>query len=96
MNTKKFNDLIDYIKELKTAAIAYSGGVDSTFLLKAAKIALGDNVIALTIKCYSIEPQFLWGSLFLMILKNIKPYWNYQKQALLIVLSKYCCRVIVR
>lgn len=31
-------------------AIAFSGGVDSTFLLKAAKEALGENVLAITIK----------------------------------------------
>lgn len=49
MNTKKYNDLIEYIAGLKKVAIAYSGGVDSTFLVKAAKVALGDNVIAITI-----------------------------------------------
>jgi uncharacterized protein len=49
INNIKFESLINYIKELKKAAIAFSGGVDSSFLLAASKIALGDNVIAITI-----------------------------------------------
>ena len=46
----KYNKLINYLKELKSLAIAFSGGVDSTFLVAAAKEALGDNVTAFTIK----------------------------------------------
>jgi uncharacterized protein len=37
------------LKELQKVVLAFSGGVDSTFLLKAAKEALGDNVKAVTI-----------------------------------------------
>lgn len=37
-----------YLKELECVAIAYSGGVDSTFLLKAAHDTLGDRVVAIT------------------------------------------------
>ena len=50
MNTiyKKYNLLIDYIASLGSVAVAFSGGVDSTFLLKAAYDALGDSVIAVT------------------------------------------------
>ena len=44
----KYQVLLNYLKELGSVAIAFSGGVDSTFLLAAAKEALGDNVIALT------------------------------------------------
>lgn len=46
----KYNQLIDYLAELGDAAVAFSGGVDSTFLLKAAHDALGDKVLALTVK----------------------------------------------
>jgi len=42
--------LIDSIKQYERVAIAYSGGIDSTLLLYAAKEALGPvNVIALTL-----------------------------------------------
>ena len=45
----KLNLLINDLKEMKKVAIAYSGGVDSNFLLKVAKDILGDNIIAITI-----------------------------------------------
>ncbi|MBF0520114.1 MAG: ATP-dependent sacrificial sulfur transferase LarE [Nitrospirae bacterium] len=32
---KKYSTLVSYLKSLKTVVLAYSGGVDSTFLLKA-------------------------------------------------------------
>ena len=47
---EKYQKLLSYLKELDSVAIAFSGGVDSTFLLAAAKEALGDKVIALTAK----------------------------------------------
>lgn len=46
----KFNKLKEGIKALESVVIAYSGGVDSTFLLKVAYDMLGDNVIAVTAK----------------------------------------------
>ena len=49
INNGKYNELIKYIKSLGKVVLAFSGGVDSTFLLKAAKEALGDNVKAVTI-----------------------------------------------
>jgi len=46
--SEKSKVLKDYLKELGSAAIAFSGGVDSTFLLKTAADVLGDKVIAVT------------------------------------------------
>ncbi|MEN6375683.1 MAG: ATP-dependent sacrificial sulfur transferase LarE [Smithella sp.] len=44
----RLNNLKKHIKQLPSVAVAYSGGVDSTFLLKIAHDVLGDNVIAVT------------------------------------------------
>ena len=44
----KYDGLLEYFKSLHSVAIAFSGGVDSTFLLYAAHEALGRNVIAIT------------------------------------------------
>lgn len=45
----KYKNLIRYLSRLKKVSIAFSGGVDSTFLLAAAKQALGENIIAFTV-----------------------------------------------
>ena len=47
--SEKYLKLVGYLKGLKRVLIAFSGGVDSTFLLKAAKDALGDDAVAVTI-----------------------------------------------
>ena len=49
IKNKKFENLIDYLKKLEKVAVAFSGGVDSSFLLAAAKIALNKNVVAITV-----------------------------------------------
>ena len=45
---QKADKLKSYLRELGRVAVAYSGGVDSTFLLKVAHDVLGDEVLALT------------------------------------------------
>jgi pyridinium-3,5-biscarboxylic acid mononucleotide sulfurtransferase len=45
---EKLNRLKEQLRSLGSAAVAYSGGVDSTFLLKVAYEVLGDNVVAVT------------------------------------------------
>ena len=46
----KYDGLKERIRAFGRVAVAFSAGVDSTFLLYAAKEALGDNVIALTVR----------------------------------------------
>lgn len=45
----KWEKLQACIKELRSVAVAYSGGVDSTFLLYAAHDVLGEKAVALTV-----------------------------------------------
>jgi uncharacterized protein len=46
---EKFKRLKELIRDLKNVAVAFSGGVDSTFLLKVAHMELGDNAIGITV-----------------------------------------------
>ena len=52
----KLDALKKYFADLQNVVIAFSGGVDSTFLLKVAYDALGDRVIAVT-ACSASFPQ---------------------------------------
>lgn len=42
----KYQQLINNVKTMERVVVAFSGGIDSTLLLKAAHDALGDNAIA--------------------------------------------------
>ena len=60
LSQHKLASLQDILKNYHSVIVAFSGGVDSTFLLKIAHDVLGDNVLAVTAKsclCPSRELQ---------------------------------------
>lgn len=56
---EKYQDLQDDIRSLGRVAVAFSGGVDSTLLLKVAHDQLGDRAIAVTAKSKSFPEREL-------------------------------------
>jgi len=56
---EKYEKLKEYIASLGSLAVAFSSGVDSTFLLYAAKEALGEKVIAVTASSCSFPKREL-------------------------------------
>jgi len=45
----KYNLLLSNLRKLDKIVVAFSGGVDSAFLLAAAKIAVGNNAVGITV-----------------------------------------------
>lgn len=56
---QKYGQLTDRISAMGKAAVAFSGGVDSVFLLYAAREALKDKVIALTVSLHAVPAKEL-------------------------------------
>lgn len=48
MNTDRLRELEDWLRARESVLVAYSGGVDSTFLAAVARRALGDQSLAVT------------------------------------------------
>jgi len=55
LKDKKIQKLVSILKSFDSLAVAFSAGVDSTFLLKAAHDILGDQCLALT-ACAAFQP----------------------------------------
>jgi uncharacterized protein len=55
----KYNDLKEYVKSLGSVAVAFSSGVDSTFLLKVCHDVLGEKAIAVTARSCSFPEREL-------------------------------------
>ena len=56
---EKQKNLKDYLANLGSVAVAFSGGVDSTFLLKTANDVLGGRAIAVTARSCSFPEREL-------------------------------------
>lgn len=62
---KRWEELKRYLEKKEKIAVAFSGGVDSAFLLAAAKEALGEGVLAVTVKsCFFPEEELAEAEAF--------------------------------
>ncbi len=60
---EKFNQMQDHLRRLESIAVAFSAGVDSTFVLKVAVDVLGpENVVAVTARSPSVPTDELEAS----------------------------------
>jgi len=65
MDKNDYSRLTDCLRKMKVAAVAFSGGADSTLLLAAARDALGDRAMAFTVVTPYMERQEIADALTL-------------------------------
>jgi len=73
---EKFSKLKDYIKSLEKVYVAFSGGVDSTFLAKICSDILGENAVLISV----ISP--LLSEIELEDIKSIVDNYNFNHKKL--------------
>lgn len=65
MTLLKQEKLIAYLKQFNQAAIAFSGGIDSSYLLWAAQKALGEKAMAFTVDApFMLKHEIIAGAKF--------------------------------
>ena len=60
--TPRLNRLQDIIRDCGSALVAFSGGVDSTLVLRVAVETLGDKALAITGRSLSAVPSTMDGT----------------------------------
>ena len=76
----KRSKLEEYLKSLGKVAVAFSSGVDSTFLLKVCHDVLGENAMAITMKTCSVPERELDESAAFCKKEGIKQMIVYMDQ----------------
>ena len=75
----KLEHLKEYLKGLGSVAVAFSSGVDSTFLLKVAHDVLGDKAIAITAQSCSFPKRELNERFLLYQRSNLTLRFSYEE-----------------